>query len=52
VVAIPALVAHGFLATRVQKSLAMLERYALEFITAAKAEAPVEADERPAPVSP
>jgi len=46
VVAIPALVAHGFLATRVQKTMAMQERYALEFITAAKADAPVDADER------
>ena len=52
VVAIPALVAHGFLATRVQKNLAMLERYALEFITAAKADAPVGAAEREEPVSP
>jgi biopolymer transport protein ExbB len=52
VVAIPALVAHGFLATRVQKNLAMLERYALEFITAAKATEPVGADEQAEPVSP
>ncbi len=34
VVAIPALVAHGFLAHRIHKNLAQLERYALEFCTA------------------
>lgn len=35
-VAIPALVAHGFLANRIQKKLSLLERYALEFSTAAQ----------------
>lgn len=34
-VAIPALVVHGFLAHRINKNLAVLERQALEFITAA-----------------
>jgi biopolymer transport protein ExbB len=33
VVAIPTLVAHGFLANRIQKNLSLLERYALEFVT-------------------
>jgi biopolymer transport protein ExbB len=33
-VAIPALVVHGFLSQRIQKHLAMLERYALEIATA------------------
>lgn len=33
-VAIPALVAHGFLAHRIQKNLSLLERYALQFTTA------------------
>jgi biopolymer transport protein ExbB len=33
-VAIPTLVAHGFLAHRIHKNLAMLERHALEFVTA------------------
>ena len=45
-VAIPTLVAHGFLAHRVQKNMATLERCALEFVTAAKGDAPVDADER------
>ncbi|HEY8993520.1 MAG TPA: MotA/TolQ/ExbB proton channel family protein [Lacunisphaera sp.] len=36
-VAIPSLVAHGFLANRIQKKLSLLERYALEFSTAAQA---------------
>ena len=35
-VAIPALVAHGFLAHRIQKSLSLLDRYAVEFVTAAE----------------
>ncbi len=35
-VAIPALVAHGFLAHRIQKSLSLLDRYAVEFLTAAE----------------
>jgi biopolymer transport protein ExbB len=34
VVAIPTLIAHGFLAHRIQKNLSLLERYALEFVTA------------------
>lgn len=34
VVAIPALVVHGFLAHRIQKHLALLDRYALEIATA------------------
>jgi len=34
VVAIPTLIAHGFLAQRIQKNLSLLERYALEFVTA------------------
>ena len=37
-VAIPTLVAHGFLSQRIQKNLSLLERYALEFVTAARAE--------------
>ena len=36
IVAIPALVAHGFLSHRIQKNLSLLERYALEFVTAAR----------------
>jgi biopolymer transport protein ExbB len=36
-VAIPTLVAHGFLSHRIQKNLALLERYALQFVTAADA---------------
>ena len=35
-VAIPTLVAHGFLSHRIQKCLSLLERYALEFATAAE----------------
>ena len=35
IVAIPTLIAHGFLAHRIQKNLSLLERYALEFVTAA-----------------
>ena len=34
IVAIPALVVHGFLAHRIQKHLALLDRYALEIATA------------------
>jgi len=34
IVAIPALVAHGFIAHRLQRNLAFLERQALEFVTA------------------
>jgi len=36
-VAIPALIAHGFLAHRAQKKLSSLERYAVEFVAAAGA---------------
>lgn len=36
-VAIPSLVVHGFLAHRINKNLAVLERQALEFVTAAAA---------------
>ena len=36
-VAIPTLVAHGFLSQRIQKNLSLLERYALEFVTAVQA---------------
>lgn len=47
-VAIPALVVHGFLAQRIQKHLAMLDRYALEIATAAeearRTKQPAEAD--------
>jgi biopolymer transport protein ExbB len=35
-VAIPTLVAHGFLSHRIQKNLSLLERHALEFATAAQ----------------
>ena len=35
-VAIPTLVAHGFLSHRIQRCLSLLERYALEFATAAQ----------------
>jgi biopolymer transport protein ExbB len=43
-VAIPSLVAHGFLANRIQKKLSLLERYALEFSTAAQAATDVAKD--------
>lgn len=33
-VAIPTLVVHGFLSQRIQRNLSLLERYALEFVTA------------------
>lgn len=36
VVAIPTLIAHGFLANRIQKNLSALERYALDFVIAAE----------------
>lgn len=35
-VAIPTLIAHGFLGQRIQKNLSLLERYAFEFVTAAQ----------------
>jgi biopolymer transport protein ExbB len=34
IIAIPALVVHGFLSHRIQKHLALLDRYALEIVTA------------------
>ncbi|MDD2762511.1 MAG: MotA/TolQ/ExbB proton channel family protein [Opitutaceae bacterium] len=37
-VAIPTLVAHGLLSHRIQKNLSLLERYALQFVTAARSE--------------
>ncbi len=40
IVAIPTLVAHGFLSHRIQKNLSLLERYALEFVTAAQPDRP------------
>lgn len=36
IVAIPSLVAHGFLSNRIQKKLSLLERYSLQFTTAAE----------------
>ncbi|MES1168149.1 MAG: MotA/TolQ/ExbB proton channel family protein, partial [Oleiharenicola lentus] len=39
-VAIPTLVVHAFLSQRIHKNLATLERYALEFVTAAKSGRP------------
>ncbi|MBI2511064.1 MAG: MotA/TolQ/ExbB proton channel family protein [Opitutae bacterium] len=36
IVAIPSLVAHGFLSNRIQKKLSLLERYSLQFATAAQ----------------
>jgi len=38
-VAIPTLVAHGFLSQRIQRNLGLLERYALEFVAAAQTRA-------------
>jgi len=40
IVAIPTLVAHGFLANRIQKKLSLLERYTLEFVTASQSRSP------------
>ena len=37
IVAIPTLIAHGFLAHRIQRNLSTLERYAVDFVTAADA---------------
>jgi biopolymer transport protein ExbB len=45
-VAIPTLVAHGFLSHRIQKCLSLLERYALEFATAAESAQVEKAGER------
>ena len=39
-VAIPTLIAHGLLSHRIQKNLSLLERYALQFVTAARSERP------------
>ncbi len=36
VVAIPSLVAHGYISNRIQRKLALLERYSLQFVTAAQ----------------
>jgi biopolymer transport protein ExbB len=36
IVAIPTLIAHGFIAHRIQRNLSTLERYALEFVTASE----------------
>jgi biopolymer transport protein ExbB len=44
IVAIPTLVAHGFLANRIQKKLSLLERYALEFSTTAQSVSAAETD--------
>ena len=44
-VAIPTLVAHGFIAHRIQRNLSALERYSLQFITAAEAAKAVRGDE-------
>lgn len=35
-VAIPSLVAHGYLSNRIQRKLSLLERYSLQFVTAAQ----------------
>jgi biopolymer transport protein ExbB len=48
-VAIPTLVAHGFLAQRIQKNLSLLERYALEFVTAAQSDRAENRPNQPAP---
>ncbi|MBK8474933.1 MAG: MotA/TolQ/ExbB proton channel family protein [Opitutaceae bacterium] len=48
-VAIPALVIHGFLSQRIQKHLAMLDRYALEISTAAEE---AKREKQPAEVEP
>jgi biopolymer transport protein ExbB len=49
-VAIPTLVAHGFLSHRIQKNLSLLERYALEFVTAVETDKPRAAVEESTPV--
>ena len=49
IVAIPTLVAHGFLAQRIHKKLAMLEGYALDFVTAAKSGDPLVTPEEDVP---
>ncbi len=47
VVAIPALVAHGFLSHRTQRKLSLLERYAVEFTAAVGDTPPAERDIAP-----
>lgn len=47
VVAIPILVAHGYLAHRIHKGLSLLERYALEFCTAVETAASGSTDAEP-----
>jgi biopolymer transport protein ExbB/TolQ len=49
-VAIPTLVAHGFLSHRIQKNLSLLERYALEFVTAAQPDKTRAPPKEPLPV--
>jgi biopolymer transport protein ExbB len=48
-VAIPTLVAHGFLSHRIQRNLSLLERYAVEFVTAAQSEKSSEAGKESIP---
>jgi biopolymer transport protein ExbB len=50
IVAIPALVVHGFLSHRIQKHLALLDRYALEIATACEeSQRPVQPEEADRP---
>src|SRR5208283_6211416 len=50
IVAIPTLVAHGFLSHLVHKNLSLQERYALEFVTASKRGGPGAAGGGPIPL--
>jgi biopolymer transport protein ExbB len=53
IVAIPTLIAHGFLAHRIHKNLATLERHALEFVTATSAlhaRSEIDEETKPLPV--
>ncbi len=50
-VAIPTLVAHGFFAQRIQRNLALLERYALKFMSAVESGKVRMIDNRDEPVS-
>ena len=50
IVAIPTLVAHGFLSHRVHKNLSLLERYALEFVTASQRDGSGAAVSEPIPL--
>ena len=50
IVAIPTLIAHGFIAHRLHGNLASLERYALDFVTAAKGAAELEPREETEPL--